>query len=99
MFDGICNLCDSSVQYVIKHDKKDVFRFVALQSELGQKILKHIQLPKVLRDDKAFRDECAHLAGISDIIIVANQYATFPSLDLKNHILIARQDIRINKRM
>jgi predicted DCC family thiol-disulfide oxidoreductase YuxK len=27
---------------VIKHDKKDIFRFVALQSELGQQILKHI---------------------------------------------------------
>jgi predicted DCC family thiol-disulfide oxidoreductase YuxK len=42
LFDGVCNLCDSSVQYVIKHDKKDLFRFVSLQSELGQKILKHI---------------------------------------------------------
>jgi hypothetical protein len=42
LFDGVCNLCDSSVQYVIKHDKKDIFRFVSLQSELGQKILKHI---------------------------------------------------------
>ena len=42
LFDGVCNLCDSSVQYVIRHDKKDVFRFVSLQSELGQKILKHI---------------------------------------------------------
>jgi predicted DCC family thiol-disulfide oxidoreductase YuxK len=42
LFDGACNLCDSSVQYVIKHDKKDIFRFVALQSDLGQKILKHI---------------------------------------------------------
>lgn len=42
------------------------------KSPQKQKILKHIQLPKVLRDDKAFRDECAHLAGISDIIIVAN---------------------------
>ena len=42
LFDGVCNLCDSSVQYVIKHDKKDVFRFVSLQSELGQKILNHI---------------------------------------------------------
>lgn len=42
LFDGICNLCNSSVQYVIKQDSKDVFRFVALQSELGQKILKHI---------------------------------------------------------
>jgi predicted DCC family thiol-disulfide oxidoreductase YuxK len=42
LFDGICNLCDSAVQFVIKHDTKDVFRFVALQSELGQQILKHI---------------------------------------------------------
>lgn len=42
LFDGICNLCDNSVQYVIKHDKKDSFRFVALQSDLGQKIVKHI---------------------------------------------------------
>jgi len=42
LFDGVCNLCNSSVQFVIQHDKKDVFRFVALQSELGQEILKHI---------------------------------------------------------
>jgi predicted DCC family thiol-disulfide oxidoreductase YuxK len=42
LFDGICNLCNSSVQYIIKRDKNDTFRFVALQSELGQKILKHL---------------------------------------------------------
>ncbi|MCF6131973.1 thiol-disulfide oxidoreductase DCC family protein [Flavobacterium wongokense] len=42
LFDGVCNLCDSSVQFVIRHDKKDIFRFVALQSELGQKIINHI---------------------------------------------------------
>jgi predicted DCC family thiol-disulfide oxidoreductase YuxK len=42
LFDGVCNLCDASVQYVIKHDKKDIFRFVAIQSDLGQKILNHI---------------------------------------------------------
>ena len=42
LFDGVCNLCNTSVQYVIKHDKKDTFRFAALQSDLGQKILKQI---------------------------------------------------------
>ncbi|RKS03212.1 thiol-disulfide oxidoreductase DCC family protein [Flavobacterium sp. 102] len=42
LFDGVCNLCNSSVQYVIKRDPKDVFRFVPLQSELGLKIIKHI---------------------------------------------------------
>lgn len=42
LFDGVCNLCDSAVQMISKHDKKDVFRFVALQSDLGQKIIKHL---------------------------------------------------------
>ena len=42
LFDGVCNLCDASVHYVIKNDKNDLFRFVAIQSDLGQAILKHI---------------------------------------------------------
>ena len=42
LFDGVCNLCDATVQFIIKHDKHDVFRFVALQSELGQQIVKYI---------------------------------------------------------
>jgi predicted DCC family thiol-disulfide oxidoreductase YuxK len=42
LFDGVCNLCNSAVQFVIQQDQKDVFLFVALQSELGQQILKHI---------------------------------------------------------
>ena len=42
LFDGVCNLCSSAVQYIINHDKKDIFRFVALQSELGISICKHL---------------------------------------------------------
>lgn len=42
LFDGVCNLCDSAVQFIIKHDKKDVFRFVSLQSDLGQQIIKYL---------------------------------------------------------
>ena len=42
LFDGVCNLCDSAVQLIIKHDTKDIFRFVSLQSDLGQKIIKHL---------------------------------------------------------
>ncbi|NJB70018.1 putative DCC family thiol-disulfide oxidoreductase YuxK [Saonia flava] len=39
LFDGVCNLCNSSVQYIIKRDKKDIFRFAALQSETGKKLV------------------------------------------------------------
>src|SRR5437899_2224319 len=42
LFDGVCNLCNSAVIYIIKHDKKDQFRFVSLQSDLGKQILKYI---------------------------------------------------------
>jgi len=42
LFDGVCNLCNTSVQFIIKHDKKDIFRFVSLQSEIGQQIINHI---------------------------------------------------------
>lgn len=42
LFDGVCNLCDTAVQFIIKYDKKDDFRFVPLQSNLGQEIIKHI---------------------------------------------------------
>ncbi|OBQ54196.1 DUF393 domain-containing protein [Tamlana sp. s12] len=40
LFDGVCNLCDGSVKYVIKHDKDNRFMFAALQSEIGKKIIK-----------------------------------------------------------
>jgi len=40
LFDGVCNLCSSSVQYIIKRDKKNLFRFASLQSEIANKMLK-----------------------------------------------------------
>lgn len=42
LFDGVCNLCNSAVLFIIKRDKKDLFRFGALQEEHGQElVLKH----------------------------------------------------------
>ena len=39
LFDGICNLCNASVQFVIKHDKQGIFRFSALQGHYAKEIL------------------------------------------------------------
>ena len=44
LFDGVCNLCNTMVNFVIERDRKDAFRFVALQSEIGISILKKIGL-------------------------------------------------------
>ena len=43
LFDGICNLCESSVQFVIRHDRQSRFRFASLQSEAGRRILDEFQ--------------------------------------------------------
>lgn len=40
LFDGVCNLCNASVQFLIKHDPKALLKFAALQSESGQALLK-----------------------------------------------------------
>ena len=39
LFDGVCNLCDRSVQFIIRHDPKAFFKFAALQSDYAQNIL------------------------------------------------------------
>ncbi|WP_029331468.1 thiol-disulfide oxidoreductase DCC family protein [Gillisia marina] len=39
LFDGVCNLCNNAINFVIEHDKKDVFRFASLQSDLGRKMV------------------------------------------------------------
>ena len=44
LFDGLCNLCNSSVQFLIKRDSKDIFRFVSLQSELGKELLSRLPI-------------------------------------------------------
>jgi predicted DCC family thiol-disulfide oxidoreductase YuxK len=39
LFDGVCNLCNGFVQFVIRHDPRGHYRFAALQSELGRALL------------------------------------------------------------
>lgn len=39
LFDGVCNLCNGLVQFIIKRDPAGRFRFTALQSEAGQSLL------------------------------------------------------------
>ncbi len=45
LFDGVCNLCNSSVQWVLLHDPKGIFQFTALQSETGQALLRKWNRP------------------------------------------------------
>ena len=58
LFDGVCNLCNRAVQFIIDHDKKDLVRFAALQSEAGAAILEHIAV-----DSKAIDSIVLYIPG------------------------------------
>ncbi len=44
LFDGVCNLCNASVQWILLHDPQGKFRFAALQSDTGQALLRRFGL-------------------------------------------------------
>jgi predicted DCC family thiol-disulfide oxidoreductase YuxK len=49
LFDGHCNLCNGAVQFVIKRDRKDKFRFAALSWEVGETL--HKTFPELAHAD------------------------------------------------
>jgi predicted DCC family thiol-disulfide oxidoreductase YuxK len=68
LFDGVCNFCNGGVNYIIRQDKKKIFRFAPLQSDAGQKILSQYQLPTkdfnsfvVVHNGKAYNKSTAGL--------------------------------------
>ncbi|MCB0451880.1 MAG: thiol-disulfide oxidoreductase DCC family protein [Aequorivita sp.] len=68
LFDGVCNLCNGAVTFTIKRDKKNVFRFAALQSEIGQQLISkfNIDTSKVdsiilIDDEKQYEKSSAAL--------------------------------------
>jgi predicted DCC family thiol-disulfide oxidoreductase YuxK len=39
LYDGVCGLCNRAVQFILRHDRKNIFRFASLQSPLAARIL------------------------------------------------------------
>lgn len=77
LFDGVCNLCNGAILFLIKRDKNDRFRFAPLESEVGKKLLlKHQIDPSkidsivLVSDNTAFTKATAalnisrHLGGL-----------------------------------
>ncbi|CDQ38156.1 MULTISPECIES: thiol-disulfide oxidoreductase DCC family protein [Virgibacillus] len=45
LFDGVCNFCDQSVQFILKRDKQEQFNFASIQGDAGQELLKINHVP------------------------------------------------------
>jgi predicted DCC family thiol-disulfide oxidoreductase YuxK len=46
LFDGVCNLCNATVNFLLKRDHKKQFRFASLQSETGEVLRYHYRIPE-----------------------------------------------------
>jgi predicted DCC family thiol-disulfide oxidoreductase YuxK len=40
LFDGVCNLCNSTVDFILRRDKRGLFRFASLQSEPASRLMR-----------------------------------------------------------
>ena len=74
LFDGICNLCNGIVQFIIKRDPQGKFKFAALQSEAGQVMLAKLGFPANYKDsiiyfkeNNYYRKSTAALKILKDI--------------------------------
>ncbi|MDA7653478.1 DUF393 domain-containing protein [bacterium] len=56
-FDGECNLCNRSVDFIIRNDNDDLFRFSSLQSTNGQSMLNKFRLPQAADTMYLFKNE------------------------------------------
>ena len=68
LFDGVCNFCNGSVNFIIARDPRNYFKFAPLQSETGQRLLrenglenKGIDSVVLVEDGKAYTHSTAAL--------------------------------------
>ncbi|MDQ3320944.1 MAG: thiol-disulfide oxidoreductase DCC family protein [Acidobacteriota bacterium] len=50
LFDGVCNFCNGSVNFIIERDPEKHFKFAPLQSEVGEKLLRDNGVDKIETD-------------------------------------------------
>ena len=50
LFDGVCNFCNGSVNFIIARDAEKYFKFAPLQSAIGQKLLKEHGIDRTVTD-------------------------------------------------
>lgn len=72
LFDGFCNLCNGTVDFLLKHDKQKLFRFVPLQSDEGKLYIQKYQIPSdtdsviLIKSNQVYfeSDAAAEIAGM-----------------------------------
>ncbi|MCP4457565.1 MAG: DUF393 domain-containing protein [Cytophagales bacterium] len=80
-FDGVCNLCNSSINFVIDRDPKLFFKFAPLQSAIAKKMLSPVQVdPSALDGIVYYRDGAIYQKSRAVLEIVKEMKGAWPIL-------------------
>ena len=77
-FDGECNFCDASVQFIIKYDKNNLMKFASQQSEVGKKILSNFGYDNISLDTIIFLKNNKLYTKTNAIIEICRLLKGFP---------------------
>ncbi|MGM0805066.1 MAG: thiol-disulfide oxidoreductase DCC family protein [Bacillota bacterium] len=90
LFDGVCNLCNGSVQFILKHEKSEKLKFSAIQSEAGQKLLSQYSIdPEQTNSVILISDEGVYTE--SDAVAKVAEFLKFPYNTGKYMKVVPRQ--------
>jgi predicted DCC family thiol-disulfide oxidoreductase YuxK len=72
LFDGVCNLCNAWVRFVVRHDPAGIFRFAAQQSPIGQEMIaKHLSGSRPLASVILIEDNAVYVESTAVLEICA----------------------------
>jgi predicted DCC family thiol-disulfide oxidoreductase YuxK len=77
LFDGVCNLCNSSVQFILKHEKNQHLTFAAIQSEAGKRRLAEYNINPI-QTNSVILIKSGQVYTQSDAILKITQFLSFP---------------------
>jgi predicted DCC family thiol-disulfide oxidoreductase YuxK len=81
LFDGVCNLCNGSVNFIIKRDRKNRFRFASMQSDEGEKIINHFGLSSISESTMILIEGSkVHTKSTAALLIAKNLSGLWPLL-------------------
>tara|TARA_Y100000589_G_scaffold113165_1_gene107558 strand:+ start:10697 stop:11113 length:417 start_codon:yes stop_codon:yes gene_type:complete len=77
LFDGVCNLCLSSIQFIIKNDLNDKFRLAAIQSKEGKKIIRKYSIDIIKNDSIILINNKNINYRSTAVLLILKQLVTF----------------------
>ncbi len=90
LFDGICNFCNATVNFILKKDKQQIFRFAAQQSEQGRKLLELRGHADATLKTLILIDEDELLEGMEAVIAITRELKGYSWLSFLLRIMPRR---------